>query len=201
MGIDRQAVERHSLWAHHSNLHYPALFSHRQQDRYHPRAARHIFSGIEQRKIWKPRKGDWSSQSLKFLCSSSSSITKKSSIFLTEERHANIGIREDPIKGEIYLKGVASMPINSAEDFAGSAFKNGAMNRTTASTTMNQSSSRLTTEENMAWMESCASHRTGGADCQISTLLILLAQKDSRGLEATGDRQKEGISINCGLVG
>uniref|UniRef100_A0A915E976 Kinesin-like protein n=1 Tax=Ditylenchus dipsaci TaxID=166011 RepID=A0A915E976_9BILA len=182
-----------------------------------PRAARHIFSGIEQRKLEAKERG-LVEPVFEILVQFIELYNEEIIDLLTEERHANIGIREDPIKGEIYLKGVASMPINSAEDLL-VALKNGAMNRTTASTNMNQSSSRshaifsvLIKQQRMVAVDTNDRENMGldGKAAPATELEVLTAKfhfVDLAGSErlkrtgATGDRQKEGISINCGLVG
>ena len=60
---------------------------------------------------------------------------------LTYDRSRRIKIHEDSQKNEIYLKGVTSWPVDSPAAIVES-LRNGALNRTTAATNMNQQSSR-----------------------------------------------------------
>lgn len=64
---------------------------------------------------------------------------------LADERQransAAIKIHEDPTRHEIYLSGIASQQVNSPEDIL-ATLRNGAVNRATAATNMNQQSSR-----------------------------------------------------------
>ena len=60
---------------------------------------------------------------------------------LAEERYRPLKIQEDPFKGEIYLKGVTNVVVTSPEGIM-RALKRGSMNRTTAATNMNLTSSR-----------------------------------------------------------
>ena len=60
---------------------------------------------------------------------------------MTYDRSRQIKIREDPIKNEISLNGISSTQVNSADDILDS-LRNGALNRKTAMTSMNEQSSR-----------------------------------------------------------
>ncbi|XP_019881776.1 kinesin-like protein KIF21B isoform X2 [Aethina tumida] len=111
-------------------------------------------------------------------------------------------IHEDP-QGGIQVKGVTSKTIISAED-ALQCLKIGALSRTTASTQMNTQSSR----SHAIFTLHIKQHRLVPADDtnEFETLSAKFHFVDLAGSErlkrtgATGERQKEGISINCGLL-
>ncbi|VDM77110.1 unnamed protein product [Strongylus vulgaris] len=119
----------------------------------------------------------------------------------------NIRIHEDA-QGEIYLHGVTSRPVSDLHSTL-DILKNGALNRTVAATNMNEQSSR----SHAIFSLHIKQQRVAVPDVPSPTQEIemeLLSAKfhfvDLAGSErlkrtgATGDRAKEGISINCGLV-
>lgn len=106
-----------------------------------PRAAMHLFDRIQQVKNEAKSKSQVEPMfeiSVQFIELYNEDIID----LLTEERRNNaIRIHEDPQKGEIYVKGVVCCNVTSAEGIMES-LQNGALNRTTAATNMNSTSSR-----------------------------------------------------------
>lgn len=106
-----------------------------------PRAALHLFEHIQQIKDEAKEKGQVEPMfevSVQFIELYNEEIID----LLSEERRNNvIRIHEDPQKGEIYLKGVMCCNVTSADSIMES-LQNGALNRTTAATNMNSTSSR-----------------------------------------------------------
>uniref|UniRef100_A0A914IAI8 Kinesin-like protein n=1 Tax=Globodera rostochiensis TaxID=31243 RepID=A0A914IAI8_GLORO len=139
---------------------------------------------------------------------------------------ASITIHEDPKRHEIYLRGVSSRSVTSPGSIL-AALKAGALSRTTAATKMNQQSSRshaiftvnvkqtrivpvnddLDHHDSNSFDddEECAEKRTD-SETELETLQAKFHFVDLAGSErlkrtgATGDRAKEGISINSGLL-
>ncbi|GMT23895.1 hypothetical protein PFISCL1PPCAC_15192 [Pristionchus fissidentatus] len=117
----------------------------------------------------------------------------------------NIRIHEDS-RGEIYMQGVATRivvdTLNTLE-----ILKGGALRRTVASTNMNEQSSRSHAIFSMLIAQKRVPE---GVEFTAETEMEMLTAKfhfvDLAGSErlkrtgATGDRAKEGISINCGLL-
>lgn len=112
-------------------------------------------------------------------------------------------IHED-VNGGIMVKGITSSPVSSAED-ALECLRVGALSRTTASTQMNTQSSR----SHAIFTLHVKQHRLADDDKDANDFEILSAKfhfVDLAGSErlkrtgATGERAKEGISINCGLL-
>ncbi|VDK25898.1 unnamed protein product [Anisakis simplex] len=173
---------------------------------------------------------------------------------LADDRSASGGLKiHEDANGEIYLNGVTSRAVASPHETL-TILKNGALNRTTASTNMNEQSSRshaiftlmikqqrvvamnnadlqpqviftadlslflfeaanphlirmcgLILENEMAMTEStntCAA--SSQSEFEILTakfhFVDLAGSERLKRTGATGDRAKEGISINCGLV-
>uniref|UniRef100_A0A914DWM7 Kinesin-like protein n=1 Tax=Acrobeloides nanus TaxID=290746 RepID=A0A914DWM7_9BILA len=186
-----------------------------------PRAAQHIFNGIMERKLRAKEQGRVEpifDISVQFVELYNEDIID----LLSEDRNtqANIKIGENVEKGEIYLKGVHSQTVKSPLDIL-NVLKNGALNRTTAATNMNQQSSRSHAiftismkQQRMAPIDIPTSAENGVSESAPTTpteseLEVLTAKfhfVDLAGSErlkrtgATGDRAKEGISINCGLL-
>ncbi|KAJ8778555.1 hypothetical protein J1605_013524 [Eschrichtius robustus] len=132
-------------------------------------------------------------------------------------RRSNIKIHEDA-NGGIYTTGVTSRLISSQEELI-QCLKQGALSRTTASTQMNVQSSRshaiftihvcqmrLCTRPDLV-NEAMTGLPDGAAPSgEYETLTAKFHFVDLAGSErlkrtgATGERAKEGISINCGLL-
>ncbi|KAK7486684.1 hypothetical protein BaRGS_00022085 [Batillaria attramentaria] len=132
-------------------------------------------------------------------------------------RKSFMRIHEDA-SGGIYVVGVTARPVQSYEDTM-QCLKAGALSRTTASTNMNASSSRshavftlhvkqhrVVRDEGMALDDGKDTDSTVSAGSEFETLTAKFHFVDLAGSErlkrtgATGDRAKEGISINCGLL-
>ncbi|XP_064602279.1 kinesin-like protein KIF21A isoform X2 [Liolophura sinensis] len=128
-------------------------------------------------------------------------------------RKSNIKIHEDA-EGGIYVVGVTTRPVSSLTDTI-ECLKQGALSRATASTNMNTQSSRshaiFTLHIRQQRMvknieEEKDEDSTQPAAVEFETLTAKFHFVDLAGSErlkrtgATGDRAKEGISINCGLL-
>ncbi|XP_021948047.1 kinesin-like protein KIF21A isoform X2 [Folsomia candida] len=113
-----------------------------------------------------------------------------------------IKIHEDT-NGSIYLVGVQTVNVSTCHETL-SILREGALSRTTASTNMNDTSSRSHAIFTMHVTQTRVSNNFGEAE--LETLSAKFHFVDLAGSErlkrtlATGDRQKEGISINCGLL-
>ncbi|CAK5089879.1 unnamed protein product [Meloidogyne enterolobii] len=107
-----------------------------------PRAARHLFEGVEERRLEAKTSGAVEPTfelNVQFIELYNEEIVD----LLSDDRSRNtvIRIQEDPVRNEIGLKGATWQSVKSALDIM-SALKAGALNRTTAATNMNQQSSR-----------------------------------------------------------
>uniref|UniRef100_A0AAQ4PJ06 Kinesin family member 21B n=1 Tax=Gasterosteus aculeatus aculeatus TaxID=481459 RepID=A0AAQ4PJ06_GASAC len=117
-------------------------------------------------------------------------------------RKSNIKIHEDA-SGSIYTTGVTSRLVNSEEELL-QCLKLGALSRTTASTQMNATSSRSHAifTIHLCQMRVCQRAQMP----EFETLMAKFHFVDLAGSErlkrtgATGERAREGISINCGLL-
>uniref|UniRef100_A0A915NE00 Kinesin motor domain-containing protein n=1 Tax=Meloidogyne javanica TaxID=6303 RepID=A0A915NE00_MELJA len=106
-----------------------------------PRAARHLFEGMEERKLAAKTNGAVEPTfelNVQFIELYNEEIID----LLSDGRSRNtIRIQEDHIRNEIGLKGATWKSVKSALDVM-TALKAGSLNRTTAATNMNQQSSR-----------------------------------------------------------
>nr|XP_020448638.1 kinesin-like protein KIF21B [Monopterus albus] len=139
----------------------------------------------------------------------------------SRSRKSTIKIHEDA-SGSIYTTGVTSRLVHSEEELL-QCLKLGALSRTTASTQMNAQSSRshATFTIHLCQMRVCQQPQMNGggengevngvdsspiAQPEYETLMAKFHFVDLAGSErlkrtgATGDRAREGISINCGLL-
>uniref|UniRef100_A0A673BBZ0 Kinesin family member 21B n=1 Tax=Sphaeramia orbicularis TaxID=375764 RepID=A0A673BBZ0_9TELE len=134
----------------------------------------------------------------------------------SRSRKSNIKIHEDG-SGSIYTTGVTSRLVHSEEELL-QCLKLGALSRTTASTQMNAQSSRSHAifTIHVCQMRVCQQPQLNGemngvdsspiAQPEYETLMAKFHFVDLAGSErlkrtgATGDRAREGISINCGLL-
>ncbi|KAI1700912.1 kinesin motor domain-containing protein [Ditylenchus destructor] len=175
-----------------------------------PRAAIHLFDGIQAKKEEARAKG-LVEPVFEVQVSFIELYNEEILDLLAEEKRYNLKIHEDATNGEIYLKGVTRVQVNSGEEIM-RALKNGSLKRSTAETNMNPASSRshaifsllikqqrvVFAKHRSEW-ELSAGCGTGGADCEIS-LCGLGRSERLKGTGVTRERQKEGISINCGLL-
>ncbi|XP_069489746.1 kinesin-like protein KIF21B [Ambystoma mexicanum] len=188
-----------------------------------PRAITHLFSGIRERQRLAREQGvaapefKVSAQFLELYNEEILDLFDGTRDAESRHRKSNIKIHEDA-SGGIYTSGVTARLIGSEEELF-QCLKQGALSRTTASTQMNVQSSRSHAifTIHLCQMRLCsrtqlANGETNGlADpsqpsSEYETLTAKFHFVDLAGSErlkrtgATGDRAKEGISINCGLL-
>uniref|UniRef100_A0A8D3A1W9 Kinesin family member 21B n=1 Tax=Scophthalmus maximus TaxID=52904 RepID=A0A8D3A1W9_SCOMX len=123
-------------------------------------------------------------------------------------RKSNIKIHEDA-SGSIYTSGVTSRLVHSEEELL-QCLKLGALSRTTASTQMNATSSRSHAIFTIHLCQMRVCHgcflQSHSQPPEYETLMAKFHFVDLAGSErlkrtgATGERAREGISINCGLL-
>uniref|UniRef100_A0AAY4DY41 Kinesin motor domain-containing protein n=1 Tax=Denticeps clupeoides TaxID=299321 RepID=A0AAY4DY41_9TELE len=176
-----------------------------------PRAVRHLFQGIQKRRTEAQAAGGHPPEfkvSAQFL-----ELYNEEILDLFEgarDRKSNIKIHEDS-SGGIYTTGVTSRLVTSENELL-DCLKLGALSRTTASTQMNAQSSRSHAifTIHLCQMRVCQL-QDGVSEGSISqpayeTLTAKFHFVDLAGSErlkrtgATGERAREGISINCGLL-
>ncbi|KFP05176.1 Kinesin-like KIF21B, partial [Calypte anna] len=188
-----------------------------------PRAISHLFSGIEQRKRAAQSQGlaapefKVSAQFLELYNEEILDLFDSTRDPDARHRKSNIKIHEDA-NGSIYTTGVTSRLISSQDELI-QCLKQGALSRTTASTQMNVQSSRSHAIFTIHLCQMRVCTRPDLVNGEVTTLLdgaqptteyeTLTAKfhfVDLAGSErlkrtgATGERAKEGISINCGLL-
>uniref|UniRef100_A0A670JHD7 Kinesin family member 21B n=1 Tax=Podarcis muralis TaxID=64176 RepID=A0A670JHD7_PODMU len=182
-----------------------------------PRAITHLFSGIEERKRAAQEQGvpvpefKVSAQFLELYNEEILDLFDSSRDPDCRHRKSNIKIHEDT-SGGIYTTGVTSRLIGSQDELI-QCLKQGALSRTTASTQMNVQSSRshaiftiylcqmpvaesITTREMILGCPS-SEYETRTAKFHF---VDLAGSERLKRTGATGERAKEGISINCGLL-
>uniref|UniRef100_H3BE86 Kinesin-like protein KIF21B n=1 Tax=Latimeria chalumnae TaxID=7897 RepID=H3BE86_LATCH len=188
-----------------------------------PRAVHHLFQGIEERKRAAQEQGLQTPEfkvSAQFLELYNEEILDLFDVARdpdTRHRKSNIKIHEDA-NGGIYTTGVSLRFVHSEEELI-HCLKRGALSRTTASTQMNVQSSRSHAifTISLCQMRVCSRSEGINGDAnglsdgsrnvnEYETLTAKFHFVDLAGSErlkrtgATGDRAKEGISINCGLL-
>uniref|UniRef100_A0A663LWC7 Kinesin-like protein KIF21B n=1 Tax=Athene cunicularia TaxID=194338 RepID=A0A663LWC7_ATHCN len=179
-----------------------------------PRAIGHLFSGIEERKRAAQSQGvaapefKVSAQFLELYNEEILDLFDSARDPGARHRKSNIKIHEDA-SGGIYTMGVTSRLINSQDELI-QCLKQGALSRTTASTQMNVQSSRSHAIFTIHLCQMRVCTRPELVRSQPTTEYETLTAKfhfvDLAGSErlkrtgATGERAKEGISINCGLL-
>ncbi|XP_077013481.1 kinesin-like protein KIF21B isoform X3 [Tamandua tetradactyla] len=188
-----------------------------------PRAIAHLFGGIAERKRRAQEQGvagpefKVSAQFLELYNEEILDLFDSTRDPDARHRRSNVKIHEDP-NGGIYTTGVTSRLIHSQEELV-QCLKQGALSRTTASTQMNVQSSRshaiftihlcqmrVCTQPDLV-TEAVTGLPEGSAPAsEYETLTAKFHFVDLAGSErlkrtgATGERAKEGISINCGLL-
>ncbi|KAM8816450.1 kinesin-like protein KIF21B isoform 3-T3 [Rhynchonycteris naso] len=188
-----------------------------------PRAIAHLFGGIAERKRRAQEQGvtepefKVSAQFLELYNEEILDLFDGTRDPDARHRRSNVKIHEDA-NGGIYTTGVTSRLINSQEELI-QCLRQGALSRTTASTQMNVQSSRshaiftihlcqmrVCTQPNLV-TETVTGLPEGAAPTrEYETLTAKFHFVDLAGSErlkrtgATGERAKEGISINCGLL-
>uniref|UniRef100_A0AAR2K6T0 Kinesin motor domain-containing protein n=1 Tax=Pygocentrus nattereri TaxID=42514 RepID=A0AAR2K6T0_PYGNA len=184
-----------------------------------PRAVHQLFQGIQRRRLEAQECGAHlpefkvSAQFLELYNEEILDLFDSARDPEARGRKSNIKIHEDG-SGGIYTSGVTSRLVSSEEELL-QCLKLGALSRTTASTQMNAQSSRSHAifTIHLCQMRVCPqpSLENGVADGSISqpeyeTLTAKFHFVDLAGSErlkrtgATGERAREGISINCGLL-
>ncbi|NXL71488.1 KI21A protein, partial [Leptocoma aspasia] len=188
-----------------------------------PRAISHLFSGIEERRRAAQSQGvaapefKVSAQFLELYNEEILDLFDSTRDPDARHRKSNIKIHEDA-SGSIYTTGVTSRLISSQDELI-QCLKQGALSRTTASTQMNVQSSRSHAIFTIHLCQTRLCARPELVNGEVSSLLdgsqpaaeyeTLTAKfhfVDLAGSErlkrtgATGERAKEGISINCGLL-
>ncbi|XP_051975444.1 kinesin-like protein KIF21A isoform X3 [Xyrauchen texanus] len=192
-----------------------------------PRAVSHLFKGIEQRQQTAADQGrpapefKISAQFLELYNEEVLDLFDTTRDMEMRKQKSHIKIHEDA-SGSIYTVGVTTRTVSSETEMM-QCLKLGALSRTTASTQMNVQSSRshaiftihicqvrvCAPGENSPHQDSETDNRLASNSSEMEEFETLTAKfhfVDLAGSErlkrtgATGDRAKEGISINCGLL-
>uniref|UniRef100_A0A8C5I1U9 Kinesin motor domain-containing protein n=1 Tax=Gouania willdenowi TaxID=441366 RepID=A0A8C5I1U9_GOUWI len=173
-----------------------------------PRAVHQLFEGIQSRRVQAQEIGTQAPDfkvSAQFLELYNEEILDLFDVARDPEnrsRKSNIKIHEDA-SGSIYTSGVTSRLVHSEDELL-QCLKLGALSRTTASTQMNAQSSRSHAifTIHLCQMRVCPESQM----VRYETLMAKFHFVDLAGSErlkrtgATGERAREGISINCGLL-
>ncbi|XP_015253401.1 PREDICTED: kinesin-like protein KIF21A isoform X2 [Cyprinodon variegatus] len=187
-----------------------------------PRAVHHLFRGIEERRQAATEQGrpvpefKINAQFLELYNEEVLDLFDTTRDLEARRQRSNIKIHEDA-NGGIYTVGVTTRTVTSAAEMM-QCLKLGALSRTTASTQMNVQSSRSHAifTIHLCQVRVCSTDNNDNvtdnrlaSDSEINEFETLTAKfhfVDLAGSErlkrtgATGDRAKEGISINCGLL-
>uniref|UniRef100_A0A8D0DBJ5 Kinesin family member 21A n=1 Tax=Sander lucioperca TaxID=283035 RepID=A0A8D0DBJ5_SANLU len=185
-----------------------------------PRAVHHLFKGIEQRRQAAQEQGCPVPEfkiNAQFLELYNEEVLDLFESTRDTKQKSHIKIHEDATGG-IYTVGVTTRNVSSEAEMM-QCLKLGALSRTTASTQMNVQSSRSHAifTIHLCQVRVCASdnqesetdNRVSNGNSEMDEYETLTAKfhfVDLAGSErlkrtgATGDRAKEGISINCGLL-
>uniref|UniRef100_A0A8C9XXD9 Kinesin family member 21A n=1 Tax=Sander lucioperca TaxID=283035 RepID=A0A8C9XXD9_SANLU len=182
-----------------------------------PRAINHLFRGVEERRQTASEQGKpvpefkINAQFLELYNEEVLDLFDSTRDIEARKQRSNIKIHEDA-NGGIYTVGVTTRTVTSAAEMI-QCLKLGALSRTTASTQMNAQSSRSHAifTIHLCQVRVCSPDndvraRTHSKINEFETLTAKFHFVDLAGSErlkrtgATGDRAKEGISINCGLL-
>uniref|UniRef100_A0A8C7YL50 Kinesin family member 21A n=1 Tax=Oryzias sinensis TaxID=183150 RepID=A0A8C7YL50_9TELE len=185
-----------------------------------PRAVHHLFKGIEERREAAQEQGRPVPEfkiNAQFLELYNEEVLDLFDSTRDMKQKAHIKIHEDA-NGGIYTVGVTTRTVSSKAEMM-QCLKLGALSRTTASTQMNVQSSRSHAifTIHLCQVRVCASDNSNSVSTghfsngnpemdEYETLTAKFHFVDLAGSErlkrtgATGDRAKEGISINCGLL-
>ncbi|XP_038561743.1 kinesin-like protein KIF21A isoform X2 [Micropterus salmoides] len=185
-----------------------------------PRAVHHLFKGIEERRQAAQEQGRPVPEfkiNAQFLELYNEEVLDLFDSTRDMKQKSHIKIHEDATGG-IYTVGVTTRTVSSEAEMI-QCLKLGALSRTTASTQMNVQSSRSHAifTIHLCQVRVCASdnqetetdNRVSNGNSEMDEYETLTAKfhfVDLAGSErlkrtgATGDRAKEGISINCGLL-
>ncbi|XP_052125712.1 kinesin-like protein KIF21A isoform X2 [Frankliniella occidentalis] len=183
-----------------------------------PRAIHHLFNGISAR-TERARESGAPAPEFKIVCQFLELYNEEIiDLFNPSEHYCNknkkaIKIHEYP-EGGIYLVGVTTKAVQTPEE-ALQCLRLGALSRTTASTQMNSQSSRshaiftiYIKQERVVKIEGNEDFVNGGTEtaneCEMLTakfhFVDLAGSERLKRTGATGERAREGISINCGLL-
>uniref|UniRef100_A0A8C9XVI5 Kinesin family member 21A n=1 Tax=Sander lucioperca TaxID=283035 RepID=A0A8C9XVI5_SANLU len=189
-----------------------------------PRAINHLFRGVEERRQTASEQGKpvpefkINAQFLELYNEEVLDLFDSTRDIEARKQRSNIKIHEDA-NGGIYTVGVTTRTVTSAAEMI-QCLKLGALSRTTASTQMNAQSSRshaiftihlcqvrVCSPDNDV-RDNVTDNRLANSSeiNEFETLTAKFHFVDLAGSErlkrtgATGDRAKEGISINCGLL-
>uniref|UniRef100_A0A3Q2P050 Kinesin-like protein KIF21B n=1 Tax=Fundulus heteroclitus TaxID=8078 RepID=A0A3Q2P050_FUNHE len=182
-----------------------------------PRAVHHLFEGIQSRRERaqetgiQPPEFKVSAQFLELYNEEILDLFDGARDPDNRSRKSNIRIHEDA-NGSIYTTGVTSRLVQSEEELL-QCLKLGALSRTTASTQMNAQSSRshaiftiYLCQMRVFQQQQMVRLEVRRRDPEYETLMAKFHFVDLAGSErlkrtgATGERAREGISINCGLL-
>ncbi|XP_074554103.1 kinesin-like protein KIF21A isoform X3 [Halichoeres trimaculatus] len=187
-----------------------------------PRAVNHLFRGIEERKQAATEQGKpvpefkINAQFLELYNEEVLDLFDSTRDIEARKQKSNIKIHEDA-NGGIYTVGVTTRTVTSAAEMI-QCLKLGALSRTTASTQMNVQSSRshaiftihlcqvrvCSTDDNDNETDNRLANNTEINEFETLTakfhFVDLAGSERLKRTGATGDRAKEGISINCGLL-
>ncbi|XP_017042763.2 kinesin-like protein KIF21A [Drosophila ficusphila] len=173
-----------------------------------PRAVRHIFSGIEQLEAGSTSDIPAAAGSPQFSLAVQYIELYNEDIFDLLDpfnKNSNFKIHEDA-SGQITISGASIKPISQPQD-ALKYLQQGALARTTASTKMNDQSSRSHALFTIfVRRQRILAPNDNVSDNDLETLTSKFHFVDLAGSErlkrtqATGERAREGISINCGLL-
>ncbi|XP_048580945.1 kinesin-like protein KIF21A isoform X2 [Nematostella vectensis] len=178
-----------------------------------PRAVGQLFSGIERRRQEAKQRNEPQPDfkvTVQFMELYNEDLIDLFDADGRGRKSHHVKIHEDT-NGQIYTVGVNTRAVKSALDTL-NALQQGALSRTTASTNMNTHSSRshaiftIHIKQQRVVKISNNEPTKGGEDYEYEMLSAKFNFVDLAGSErlkrtgATGDRAKEGISINCGLL-
>uniref|UniRef100_A0A8C1WRP4 Kinesin family member 21A n=1 Tax=Cyprinus carpio TaxID=7962 RepID=A0A8C1WRP4_CYPCA len=184
-----------------------------------PRAVSHLYKGIEQRRQAAADQGrpvpefKISAQFLELYNEEVLDLFDTTRDIEMRKQKSHIKIHEDA-SGSIYTVGVTTRTVSSEAEMM-QCLKLGALSRTTASTQMNVQSSRshaiftIHICQVRVCQDNETDNRLANSSSEVEEFETLTAKfhfVDLAGSErlkrtgATGDRAKEGISINCGLL-
>uniref|UniRef100_A0A7N6A7S7 Kinesin motor domain-containing protein n=1 Tax=Anabas testudineus TaxID=64144 RepID=A0A7N6A7S7_ANATE len=174
-----------------------------------PRAVHHLFKGIEERRQAAQEQGRPVPEfkiNAQFLELYNEEVLDLFDSTRDMKQKSHIKIHEDA-NGGIYTVGVTTRTVSSEAEMM-QCLKLGALSRTTASTQMNVQSSRSHAifTIHLCQVRVCQENENDNEMDEYETLTAKFHFVDLAGSErlkrtgATGDRAKEGISINCGLL-
>uniref|UniRef100_A0A4W6C944 Kinesin family member 21B n=1 Tax=Lates calcarifer TaxID=8187 RepID=A0A4W6C944_LATCA len=172
-----------------------------------PRAVHQLFEGIKNKRVraqeagTQPPEFKVSAQFLELYNEEILDLFDGARDPESRSRKSNIKIHEDA-SGSIYTTGVTSRLVHSEEELL-QCLKLGALSRTTASTQMNAQSSRSHAifTIHLCQMRVCQQLQMVRLGLRMEFHFVDLAGSERlKRTGATGDRAREGISINCGLL-